>query len=148
MAQGYKGLRRVLRSIPDTIHAAPSSLFQFYAAVLPAKLAMIVKNLIFDQYVISDVQIKVCNIFGDLKPEAIKCHFGVENRSSSLSDSKGVETVRPPSAGRVLEHLIGLTFSCVRGVVDAPLVLSRNLPVSSQRDKIQSAQLFEIIYLP
>ena len=38
---------------------------------------------------ISSVQIKFCNIFGKVKPGAIKCRFRIKNRSSSLTDSKG-----------------------------------------------------------
>ena len=34
LTQGHQGLRRVLRSIPGTIHAVPSALFRFDAAAL------------------------------------------------------------------------------------------------------------------
>ena len=37
LTQGRKMLRRVLRSIPDTIHVVPSALFQFDTAALPGE---------------------------------------------------------------------------------------------------------------
>ena len=38
--QGHKRLMMVIRSIPDTIHVVPSTLFQFDTAALPAKPAV------------------------------------------------------------------------------------------------------------
>ena len=35
LTQGHQSLRRVLRSIPDTIHVIPTDLFPFDAAALP-----------------------------------------------------------------------------------------------------------------
>ena len=35
LSQGHKRLRRVLKSILDTVHAVPSALFQFDTAALP-----------------------------------------------------------------------------------------------------------------
>ena len=37
LSQGHKRLRRVLRSILDTIHAVPSALFQFDTTALPGE---------------------------------------------------------------------------------------------------------------
>ena len=37
LIQGHKIFRRVLRSIPDTIHVVPSALFLFDTAALPGE---------------------------------------------------------------------------------------------------------------
>ena len=37
LTQGHKRLRKVLRSIPDTIHVVPSALIQFGTAALPGE---------------------------------------------------------------------------------------------------------------
>ena len=61
----------------------------------------LMKNLTFVPIcdVISDVQIQFRSIFEKFKPGAIKCHFGIENRSSSLADSRGGGGEVPPSIG-------------------------------------------------
>ena len=37
LTRGHKRLRRLFRSIPDTIHAVPSAFFQFDMAALPGE---------------------------------------------------------------------------------------------------------------
>ena len=102
LTQGHKGLRRVLGSIPETIHVVPSALYQFNTAVLPGEASDPTCD------VITDVQIKFCRIFGDLKPGAIKCRFPIENWSRCLADNRGgTKRPPPPSAGRVREYPIG-----------------------------------------
>ena len=58
-----------------------------------------VRNLTFDPTcdVVNDVLINFRNIFGKLKPGAVKYRFRIENRSSSLAESKG--EFRPPPHG-------------------------------------------------
>ena len=55
------------------------------------------KNMSFDPTydVNSDLQISCCNIFGELKPGAIKRRFRVENRLISLADNRGSEMPSP-----------------------------------------------------
>ena len=91
LTQGHKRLKRVFRSIPDTIRVVPSSLFQFHTATLPGEASNDSPKLTFDPAcdAISSVQIKFYKIFGKVKPGAIKCRFRIKNRSSSLTDSKG-----------------------------------------------------------
>ena len=76
--------------------------FNSIRLLCPAKRAMTdIKNLNFDPTcdVISDVQMKFCNIFGNFKPVAIKCCFRIETWSISLADSKGTETPPPLIGG-------------------------------------------------
>ena len=49
-------------------------------------------------------QINFCSIFVKTRPGTIKRSFRIENRSSSLADSRG-ETPPPPSAGRVRDKV-------------------------------------------
>ena len=91
--------------------------FNMIRPLFPAKRTMTDnKKLTFDPIcdVISDVQTKFCNIFGKVKPGAIKCCFRIENWSISLADSRGPkQPAPPPSAGRVREYPIGARVNVV-----------------------------------
>ena len=56
--------------------------------------------------VVSDVHMKFCSIFGKFKHGAIKYLFRIENRSSSLVDSRGGGR-HPHIGGGVWEYPIG-----------------------------------------
>ena len=75
--------------------------FSLIRLLCPAKPAMTKsKKLFFDTCdVISDLQTKFYWIFGKFKSGAIKCHFRIENRPSSLADSTGLTS--PPPHRRV-----------------------------------------------
>ena len=111
-------LRRVPRSIPDTIHAVSLAVHQFATAALHGEFSVAkFKKKIFDLAcdVISNVLIKLCNLFGHFMPGAITYYFRGENRSSSLADRPRGDETPPSSAGRSWKYLIGARVKVASG---------------------------------
>ena len=79
-----------VRPVPQTIRTPgprPLGFVLVWSAALPSDSSdEIVKNPTFDLNceVISDIQIKVCNIFGKVMSRAMECRSGIDNRSNSL----------------------------------------------------------------
>ena len=109
VTKGLEGTQRYLRHDPCRFIGFVSVWYRCFARRI--RCWQIVKDLTFDLIcgAIKGLRIKFCNIFRKFIPWAIKCRFGIENRSSSLADSTWGQNSTPPpsSAGRVRKYRIG-----------------------------------------